>query len=828
MLLSYFLLSMYPFQNNTLLTIDMNNQYISFFSYLKEVLIGNDSLFYSFSKTMGGEMTGLAAYYLISPFNLLFIFSNVNNLPLIILIVTLLKIGSSGLTMFFLLNQEIKRKNALVFSLIYSMISYNIVYQQNIMWLDGVILLPLIVLGINYLITNSKKYVYVIALSLAIITNYYIGFMLSIFAVIYFTGKMTEKLLLNKAEFNKYYKRNIFDFITSSLLAGGLSAIVTIPTIFSLSGGKAEFDLSILTTTSNFDTIDFITKFFIGAFNGNEIVSGLPNIYTSLLILILVFGYFSTKHIEFPKKIISLTTLLVLFFSFKISGLNLIWHGFNFPAWFPYRYSFIFSFYLIYIASSSSKYFFEESGKIKTSIFTIFLFLSIIIEKLNYEYLGSNKITLSLLFVGIYLLLSSDKINLTKDKKYIVILLICSLELVTNNYLNLKNNSYSPITYYDNYITQNQPIIESLNSTDDFYRIEKTYYYNRNDALLFNYPGLTHYSSSEKTEIKDFLRNIGYRSNGAWASFSKGSSIAADSLMNIKYILSKDLELPYYDFLYEENDVKIYENPNVLPLGFMADETIKEKISYINPIQYIDEIYSTLGTKDSIYTKIPERDIDFNHHNVEENIEDDEITYSKVDPNDEAFIEFSIPVVDNNLITFYFLTNVLDGATLYVNDQYIGKDFDTYFHNVNIAYSEKSIANIKLILEGEKLTYSDSLFYYQDLDLFKNTTNLIKDSGLTEVKVQGNKVTGEFYSSNDKDYLFLNIPYDESWSIAIDGVQKKPEQVFDNQMAIETSKGTHTLKMKYIPKGFKLGSILSFISIFILITTSLYNIKRNN
>lgn len=826
MLLSYFLLSMYPFQNNTLLTIDMNNQYISFFSYFKEVLIGNDSLFYSFSKTMGGEMTGLAAYYLISPFNLLFIFSNVNNLPLIILIVTLLKIGSSGLTMFFLLNQEIKQKNALVFSLIYSMIAYNIVYQQNIMWLDGVILLPLMVLGVNYLLNGSKKYVYVVALSLAIITNYYIGFMLSIFAVIYFAGKMTEKLLLNRTEFNKYYHRNIFDFITSSLLAGGISAIVTIPTIFSLSGGKAEFDLSILTTSSNFDTIDFITKFFIGAFNRNEIVSGLPNIYTSLLILILVFGYFSTKHIEFPKKVVSLTTILVLFFSFKISGLNLIWHGFNFPVWFPYRYSFIFSFYLIYIASLNSEYFIEESGKIRTAIFTTFLFFSIIIEKLNYAYLSPNKITLSLLFVGIYLLLSSDKINLTKNKKYIVILLICSLELVANNYLNLKNNSYSPMTYYDNYISQNQPILESLNSKDDFYRIEKTYYFNRNDALLFNYPGLTHYSSSEKTEIKDFLGNIGYRNNGSWASFSKGSSTAADSLMNIKYILSKDLDLPYYDFLYEENDVKIYENPNVLPLGFMADEAIKENINYMNPIQYINDIYSTLGTQDSIYTKIPERNIDFNSYNVEETTYDDEVTYSKVDTDDEAFIEFLIPVLDNNLITFYFLTNTFDGATLYVNGQYAGKDFNTYSQNVNIAHSEENIAKIRIVLDGEKLTYSDSLFYYQDLNLFKNTTDHIRGHSLTEVKAQGNRVSGEFYSSNDNDYLFLNIPYDESWNITIDGVQKRAEQVFNNQMAIKTSKGTHTLKMKYIPKGFKLGSILSFISIFVLIITSFIHHKK--
>lgn len=124
MSISYFLLNIYPFGEKTLLTTDMYGQYVSYFSFLSDVLKGNSSLFYSFSKTMSGDMTGLTSYYLLSPFNLLFIFSNINNLPVIILIVTLLKIGFSGLSMFILLNKENNNKNALVFSLIYSMIAY--------------------------------------------------------------------------------------------------------------------------------------------------------------------------------------------------------------------------------------------------------------------------------------------------------------------------------------------------------------------------------------------------------------------------------------------------------------------------------------------------------------------------------------------------------------------------------------------------------------------------------------------------------------------------------------------------------------------------------
>lgn len=693
------------------------------------------------------------------------------------------------------------------------------------MWLDGVILLPLIVLGINTLLKNKNKYIYVLALSLAIITNYYIGFMLCIFSVIYFVGKLCENLFLNKKDFTKNYKTNILNFIYSSLLVGGLSSIVLIPTLFSLSGGKAQFDLSILNTSSNFDTIDFTTKLFIGAYNNNELISGLPNIYSSLLVIILVFGYFSEKHIQLGKKIISLMTILTLFFSFKISGLNVIWHGFNFPAWFPYRYSFIFSFLLIYIASFSAQYFMKQNKKINKSFLIIFLIFSIIIEKFNYEHLSSNKITLTIIFVVIYLVLINNKLNLSKNKRYILILLVCSIELTANNYLYLKNTSYFPIASYEEYINRNKSILNSLHDKDEFYRIEKTYSLNSNDALLFNYPGLSHYSSSEKTNVKDYIGKLGYRNNGNWAAFSKGSSVAADSFMNIKYILSEEMQLSQYNLLYEKNDIKVYENPFVLPLGFMVDPEISKGINYSNPIQYIDDIYSTIGTKEHIFKEIQRKNINLSSYNLEESSADGAVTYSKIDLNDEAFIEILVPVLDDNLITFYFLTDSLDGASLYIDNEYSGKDFDTYTHNVNVAYSENEFVKIKVVLNGEKLKYYDLLFYYQDLNLLNHTSKNIKKDSLTNSKIKGNSISGDFTSVNDKEFLFLNIPYDESWHITVDGIEQKAEKVLDNQMIIKTSAGKHTLEMKYIPKGFKFGSMISLLSLFIFIMIN-FNFRK--
>ena len=49
----------WPFGTKTILTSDLENQYVQFFSYLREIYKGNHSIFYTFSKTFGGEMLSL-------------------------------------------------------------------------------------------------------------------------------------------------------------------------------------------------------------------------------------------------------------------------------------------------------------------------------------------------------------------------------------------------------------------------------------------------------------------------------------------------------------------------------------------------------------------------------------------------------------------------------------------------------------------------------------------------------------------------------------------------------------------------------------------------
>ena len=59
-------------------------------------------------------------------------------------------------------------------------------YNWDVMWLDVIVLAPVIILGAERLVNEGKCYMYCITLGLSILSNYYLSIMLCIFLVLYF------------------------------------------------------------------------------------------------------------------------------------------------------------------------------------------------------------------------------------------------------------------------------------------------------------------------------------------------------------------------------------------------------------------------------------------------------------------------------------------------------------------------------------------------------------------------------------------------------------------------------------------------------------------
>ena len=113
--------------------------------------------------------------------------------------------------------------------------SYLSVNQLNIMWLDALIGLPVILLGVDSLINNENPIRYILPLAITVLANYYTGYMICLFLVFYFP----YAYLLEKGSFQwKDFLKTGARFALYSILAIGLIMIVLLPSAYSLLGSK--------------------------------------------------------------------------------------------------------------------------------------------------------------------------------------------------------------------------------------------------------------------------------------------------------------------------------------------------------------------------------------------------------------------------------------------------------------------------------------------------------------------------------------------------------------------------------------------------------------
>lgn len=820
----YFSLNILPFGDTTLLTADLDRQYVSYFSYLRNSLLGNDSLLYSFSKTMSGEMISLTAYYLLSPFNFVFLFFDTADFPLAVTLITLLKTGSAGLTMSFYLRQKNRSYTALLLlSTTYALSGYSLVYQQNIMWLDALILFPLVIYGIDNIVYGKKVNIsYAIFLFLMLFTNFYIGYMICIFAVIYFVSCLVAQVIDEwgtsfLAELKKIGKQTLH-FTIQSLVAGGLAAFLLVPTYFSLQTGDSSVALSNLLGefSINFSIVDFLSKFVLGAFSYYEMTEGLPNVFVSFFVVILVLLFVFNPKIKSSTKVKYILLLGSLYLSFAVNAFDLIWHGTNPPTWFPYRYSFMFSFVLIVIASIQikSKYF-SKKVLVSSSLF-ILLILSLISNN-DYAYLETHKIQLTALIAVLWTVMLFFLSH--KNRKWIALLStgLLAVELGFNGYWSLKTNDYTDNETFSQFVTQNQNIVNDYKRTgDEFYRIDKNYMYNRNDPLLLGYEGLSHFSTTSNRDAKNFMGHMGYRNNGNWARFSYGSSVPADSFMGLRYLIS-DFPLSYYPLVEERNGKYIYENPYYFPLGFYTEQDVSGTLDQSHPFAYQNDLFNTVFGVDEVFQPMDPENIQRSTENlraVEDS--DHQYHYEKIDESQDAFVYYEFSNINSDYINFYFLNDHSQGVEIYADGDFIGEALNIYNHTVNVVRPDSDNLTIALKLKGNDVHFNEDLFYSSNDEDLTELKNRVDENGLNINQFEPTYIQGTV-NNNEERTLMLTVPYDPSWQVTVDGENAQTFPVFDALMGIQLPANSENVELRFVPTGLRSGIILSIGSVIVLI-----------
>ena len=131
MLAIYFILGHKPLGDFSVLTLDLNAQYVYFYEALREFLCGDASLLYSFSRSLGGEFMGIYAYYIASPLSYIVILFPKSMMLFALLTIIVIKIGLCGLAFGFYLHKQSKNPNKIniiLFSLLYALSAYTMTY----------------------------------------------------------------------------------------------------------------------------------------------------------------------------------------------------------------------------------------------------------------------------------------------------------------------------------------------------------------------------------------------------------------------------------------------------------------------------------------------------------------------------------------------------------------------------------------------------------------------------------------------------------------------------------------------------------------------------
>ncbi len=948
-LIAYALFGVYPFGERSVLTLDLNGQYVYYFENIRDAFWSGRNPLYSWARNLSGGYQGVIGYYLASPFTFIVILLPRKMIVESLMIMQLCKVGACGAS-FCVYAQKAKNVKpipSVLFATMYALMAFVAIQLIDPMWVDGPIFLPLIILGLEYLVDDGRKINYIIPLAIMFIANFYIGFMVAIFVAIYFVYYLffgTKR----KFDLTGYAK-----VIGRMFLATGVvllcSYIMIMPVYKALALGKFDFSEPDYSLRTMFNPLELIATVLPNQYYSVNVdegtrMYGRPEIYCGVLSFILVPLYFFNKNIKRNRKIGYGLVLFILFFSMWIKPFNMMWHGGQDPNWLPYRYSFLVSFVLVSMAAESFSNL--EGYKMKIglpagvfSVFAVLVFIfESIIPSLNYneeryqypakmpytttetingesvKHLWLGTLTFGLVLAAIYLcflyIYSNAKKKSSRNYIALAMAVFVLFEAGYNTYDTIlkidKEVYYSSKKSYDA-IMDAPNVAKQLKEYDDgFYRTEKTFFRNVNDNQAYGFKGLSHSSSVMNTRIINFIETLGY-STKSYETRYDGNTPLSDSLLGIKYVLNdparnnadgKSLLSPYYNQVYTstyQNDngeasLEVYENPDALPIGFMANSDIL-KLSFLgndNPFNSMNNFLSAMtgNTPDysgvlepkAYFKRIDENpEIELNEcwesnyngqhcYNANAGAGDPTVRIHVTSQSDDALYMF---LKSDNPKKCNMWVGVKDPADGIYKGRHTGTEaFDGYgqyydgydYSIVNLgSFAPGTEIEIRLtILQQDKtgnneyVMVKDFQFYHLDYNAFHEDIEQLKQSpwNLDLSKTKDDYLVGEV-DAKAGQILYTSIPYEPGWTIKVDG--KKVEERFEDiindagtsvmvndtdgkdgevvilnaLIGLRLPEGHHTVSMKYSPPGFRTGCVFLVFGIAAIVLLFIYDRKNN-
>ena len=833
------LISQYePFGKYSMLYSDMYHQYYPFFVAFRKALRSGDSMLYSWSVGLGMDYLGLISYYLASPLNLLSVLVPEGWLLEFFSLLVPIKLGLSGL-FFAIFLKKMFGKNDLsiaVFGGFYGLCAWALGYQWNVMWLDTFALLPLVALGTAALLRDKKFVLYTITLFLSIFSNYYIGFFTCIFVLLLFFCYE-----LCRWQGVERFFRDLGRIALFSILAIGMTAVLELPAFAALQTTQSSvnafpegFKLNIADENTWKGLLDAMRQVAGNMGGGIEptFKEGLPNLYCGVGTIVLAWLFLMAKDVKLRDKICCVFLLLFFIVSFIIRQLDYIWHGFHFTNMIPYRFSFLYSFVMLYMAYRA--WILRHSFKWWQILIAAGLTVGIFAcsgENREWSFLAYNLGFLALYLVTLFWGQYKKRIPEETPQRQAarieaanlrraamarsVLLFVMAAELVVNL---VCFGIYFPGTAVSNYpkgTTYSASMIRYMKEREEdtlFYRAETTHSQTLNDGALNGYSGISAFTSSANVKVTEFMKALGYGAKNTYNRYCyEEASPVSNLFLGLKYMIDrdgKDKESTYFEEIHRYGEVSLLENNYYLPLGFLAEAELADvDFSGSNSVfRFQNELMTAAsGVEGDVWKLISGSNLTIEGIDVtvtnqnssgycsyEDGLSGSTVVYSyTVDMDGFLCVDLNLPKRNNISIW-------KNGVELYSESTSLQQ---------MLAVGDVSVGDIVQIRATCKENESGTLTISAGIlseERFRQCYEVLSASTLELTSFSNTLVEGTILCDRD-GYLYTSIPQNGNWQVEVDGEPAEIVLTGNAMIGVMLTEGEHEIHFIYRNAAFSLG-----------------------
>lgn len=822
-----------PFGPHNLLVSDLSTQYLQFFSELKRQLTHFSFSGYSFLMSLGDSLVPIYAYYLLSPLNIIILFFGNAQLPIAIDLIIWIKLILCSISMSWFLAKKYQAYDlmAVYGGLAYGLCGFVSMYFYDLMWLDALIWLPVTIYGLEKLYYRGKPAVYVIGLIAIIMTNFYMGYIICIFNVLYlaFLIKKNQPFNLTFTQNLDANRSKIIRFIWYSLLSAMSAAVVLIPTAISmLATGKKNLLSANFLFKGTFG-LSFPVNLGVG---GNDFAGRLvhnPSFFSGSLFIIGSVVYFFSKFISKRDKQAAGILIGGIFVGMWFLPFNTIWHMMQQPAGFPFRMVFLFSFAIIMITYegylqgmfAEEKLLARSSIGIAAAILIGYVFANVEGQKLmefrfDIPQLSVRNIVFAFV-AGFMIVTTIAMIGVGKHQRISTIFLgfILAAELGLNFMIATNGAPFGNQRDFEQTYAQSTKKIGAVEkryrSDDGFYRflvinkpfrnLFKVPYNGYNDSFLYRNHGISSYSSTLNANTHHVLGDLGFSTR----------NIRRIDLLGGTTITNYFFGLKYFYFIGNQSQHLIVRK-QTSGLGFMANDQIQHlKLKRDRTFDNLNHFVQAVSGTNKQYLVKPTI-----------------VSTAKYVTRDYFGYKVQFMANTKGPHYLYIPRTRLIGVSFYVNGQKLSNLYSGlgtemipmgYMQKGQVStvtiHANKELSKIPQDLSGINMTNLRRVEAYQNAHKFK----LQQPNQLNE---HGAHFKGHVNVSGRAKTLVLTIPFDKGWRVKVDGHQQAVKKAAGGLVGVQLSPGRHEIAFNYHIKGLLAGALVTLAGLLGLCGTAVW------